>query len=135
MSKESFARSQAHPRKVELAKILLGESETKFEDAIASGFNETIVQEMATSISRNVEGMQTFAADLKNGRKTEEVVEESKTDQEKTIENDLQNEVPNESTDPVDPNPSAEDSAPVQTEGVEESTPNPTTPGTPNSQA
>ena len=142
MTKVAFARSQAHPRKVELAKILLGDNENKVQDALDSGFNEMIIQEMARDISKNVEGMENFAANLKIVR------EEEATDENTTVEtndqpidqtpnnDDSQNQVANESTDPVDPNTTPEDTvsndesgAPVQNDSVEQSTPDSTTPG------
>jgi hypothetical protein len=141
MSKESFARSQAHPRKVELAKILLGESPTKKQDALDSGFNEMIVQEMARDISNNVEGMETFASDLKNGAATEDTpetpetqVDQTQVDESTQTQNDT-NQVPNEGTDQIDPNATPEGEvvdqtqvAPVAGEDGEQSTPNQTNP-------
>ena len=131
-SKEAFARSQAHPRKVELAKILLGTDENKVQLALDSGFNETIIQEMARDISKNVQGMETFAADLKNGvvaeteESVEEVTEENKVDEanetteEQPIENN-ENQVPTtESTVAADQNPTPETVAPTTPEATPE---------------
>lgn len=152
MSKESFARSQAHPRKVELARILLGTEADKKQVALDSGFNEVIIQEMARDISKNVEGMESFAADLKNGVKAEEVTDapetpetpetQVETEVEQSSETSNENQVPNESTDQIDPNATPENTVvdptpetPVSNEGVEQSTPDTTTPESTTPQA
>lgn len=144
MTKETFARAQSQPRKIELAKILLGKSPTKKQDALDSGFNEMIIQEMARDISKNVEGMQNFAVDLKHGVTAEAAPETQEGDKtqvenegEQSSETSNENQPPTTSNDPVDQNPTVEtevvdqtQNPTVQTEGTEQSTPNPTNPGT-----
>ncbi len=81
-TKEGFIGALGHPRKKELAAILLGENPT-VEATAAAGFDRVTTLEMAREIKRNVQGMEDFSFEwpcdnkvaIATPAKTEEVAE------------------------------------------------------------
>lgn len=76
-SKEGFINSLGHPRKKELAEVLMTEGVT-LEEVKALQFDRISVMEMVREISRNIEGMEDFSFDYP--RETAAVAEEAATE-------------------------------------------------------
>ena len=62
-SKEGFIGTLGHPRKVELAEMLLAEEVASQQAFVDAGFNRITVLEMARDIRTNVEGMEDMSFD------------------------------------------------------------------------
>lgn len=92
MSKAGFIKSLTHPRKVELAEILLADGfnadEVDVAEFTAKGFDRLTVIELGRQISKQVEGMEGFAIEwprndsVEKSRKEEAV---DKKNEEETV--------------------------------------------------
>lgn len=89
-SKEGFINALGHPRKKELAEMLLAE-EVNVEAVREAGYDRVTVAEMAREISRNVEGMEDFSVEWPAEVAEETVATEEGADTAETANADQSN--------------------------------------------
>lgn len=124
-TKQGFINALGHPRKKQLATILLGDNAT-VEAAAEAGFDRISTLEMARNIKQSVEGMKDFSFDWPRDNEvkvatpaaTEETVDSANADQSTVATDENQNAPVATDDTAVKTEEATNDSAPVSSENV-----------------